>query len=181
MAPIVPPAGLDRGLISLLEPKSMAAEQFRKLRSHLWRTEHEVRTLMVTSPLPKDGKTLVATNLAVALAQGLHDHVLLVDCDFRRPNLHTVFGVHPQGGLADYLAGKGELSRYLLKTPVPKLTLLPLGTLPSNPSELLASRGMRELVREIRDRYPDRYVLFDSTPVLPTTESNILATQVETG
>lgn len=177
--PMVPSSGLNRRLVSFLEPKSLAAEQFRKLRSHLWRLEGETRTLMVTSPLPKEGKTLVVANLAIALAQGIRDHVLLVDCDFRRPNLHTQFGLHPRGGLANYLAGEGELARYLLKTAVPKLTLLPLGTIPPNPSELLASREMRELVQEIRERYPDRYVLFDTTPILPTTESNILAAQVD--
>ncbi|MBI2877344.1 MAG: polysaccharide biosynthesis tyrosine autokinase [Candidatus Tectomicrobia bacterium] len=176
---LLAPRTLVQRLDVLHEPGSLVAEQFRKIRAQLWNLHGQARTLLITSALPQEGKTFVVANLAIALAMGIHEHVLLVDTDFRRSSLHTWFGLQPQGGLANYLAGEGELSRYLLKTAVPKLTLLPAGIVPPNPSELLASQRMRELVREIRDRYPDRYVLFDASPVLPTTEPNILAPQVD--
>jgi len=134
---------------------------------------------MVSSPQPSDGKTMVAANLAVSIARGLDEHVLLVDCDLRSPKLHQSFGLDLHQGLREYLENGNSLSQYLIKTPVEKLTLLPAGSIPVNPSELLSSERMKTLVREIKARYRDRYIIFDTPPAQFTPEGSILASMVD--
>ena len=165
--------GVDPRLVCLREPNSPAAECFKVLRSKLLVRESGqlARTIMVTGVQPKDGKSLVAANLAVSIAQGINQYVLLVDCDLRRPFLHTSFGLQPEHGLRDYLEGGESVSPYLFKTPVEKLTLLPAGRALVSPSELLGSEKMRLLVCELRDRYQDRFIILDTPPAHFTAEA----------
>ena len=172
---------LDPLLVSVLEPNTPVAECFKILRAKLLFTQNcqPCKTIMVSSPQPFDGKTMVAANLAVSIARGLDEHVLLVDCDLRSPKLHQSFGLELHQGLREYLEDGNSLSQYLVKTPVEKLTLLPAGETPVNPSELLSSEKMRALIRELKDRYQDRYVIIDTPPAQFTPEGSVLASQVD--
>ena len=173
---------LEELLVSLLDPKSIAAEQYRRLRTKILQfhlPDSALRTILVTSSASEEGKTLTAANLAVTIAHGIDQHVLLVDCDLRHPSIHKFFGLVPQFGLSDYLAGDIDLSQILLETRIPKLKLLPAGSHSDRPSELIASRKMRDLVQELKSRYEDRYIILDSSPISVTDEPDILAEQVD--
>jgi exopolysaccharide/PEP-CTERM locus tyrosine autokinase len=172
---------IDPRLVSLLEPNTPEAECFKILRVKLLFGGNGrcCRTIMVSSPQPFDGKTLVAANLAVSIAQGFDEHVLLVDCDFRRPLLHQTFGMKAHRGLREYLENGTSLSPFMLSTPVEKLTLLPAGYPPNNPSELLSSEKMRRLIDELKARYQDRYIIFDTPPAQFTPEGSLLASMVD--
>ncbi|MGQ9647308.1 MAG: polysaccharide biosynthesis tyrosine autokinase [Thermodesulfobacteriota bacterium] len=173
--------GPERQLVSFHQPKSLGAEQFRKLRTYLLQMniQSPPRTIMVTSATSGEGKTFVSANLAAGLARDLHAHALLVDCDLRVPSLASLFGFSEAWGLSDYLKEGRNISDLLLKTDIEKLSLLPGGTIPENPTELIGSKKMEDLVLELRSRYSDRYVIFDSTPLLATSESEVLSTLVD--
>ncbi len=173
---------LSQQLVVLGRPGSEAAEQFRLLRSEITRPREGVapRTVMITSSIQGEGKTFIACNLAVTVAQGLDEYVLLVDADLRNPNVHRAFGLGPcQEGLATYLEQEKPLSGLLRKTVIPKLTVLPAGQDVENPAELLSSRIMRDFIAEVRDRYPDRLIILDSSPVEPAPETLVLANEVD--
>jgi len=173
--------GLDPRLISLLKPNSPAGECFKILRAKLLvdAPNKSVKAIMVSSPEPLDGKTLVAANLGVAIAAGMNEHVMLVDCDLRRPTLHQCLGVNPSQGVREYLEEGTSLGPYLVDTPAKKLKLLPGGKPPPNPSELLSSEKMRHLVKELKDRYEDRYIIFDAPPAEFTAETAFLASMMD--
>jgi exopolysaccharide/PEP-CTERM locus tyrosine autokinase len=134
---------------------------------------------MVTSAMNSEGKSFVATNLAVGIANDLHAHALLVDCDLRRPMIAQWFGIQNGKGLSDYLKGDGNLSELLKRTEKEKLTVLSAGSTQENPTELFGSNKMGSLVKELKSRYHDRFIIFDSTPVLATTEPQVLAKLVD--
>jgi len=173
--------GLDPRLISLSEPNSAAGECFKILRAKLLVSapNKSLKAIMVSSPEPLDGKTLVAANLGVAIASGMNEHVLLVDCDLRRPSLHQRFGIKVPHGLREYLEGGTSLAPCLVDTPAKKLRLLPGGKAPPNPSELLSSEKMRRLVKELKGRYEDRYIIFDAPPAQFTAETAFLASMMD--
>ncbi len=168
-------------LVVYTKPRSHEAEQFRLLRSGILfpKEGKPPRSIMVTSALPGEGKSFVSANLAVSIAQHLDNHVLVVDGDVRQPTLHTYFGTTPAKGLSDVLQGHASVSDILVRTPIERLTLLPAGSVPKNPSELLSSRKMGVLLREITDRYSDRMIIIDSPPPHLTSETSALARQVE--
>ena len=174
-------AGIDPRLASLLEPSSPGAECFKLLRARLTVTspDKSLKAIMVSSPQPLDGKTFVAANLAVAIAHGINEHVMLVDCDLRRPSMDRLLGLNARQGIREYLEKGSSVAPYLMKTPLKKLTLLPAGKPPSNPSELLSSEKMRLLVQELKNRYEDRYIIFDATPAQFTAETTFLASVVD--
>jgi len=134
---------------------------------------------MVTSPVPGEGKSFVAANLAISVALNINRHVLLMDCDLRRPTIHTRFGFENVPGLSDYLSSQMLLSDLLLRTPVDKLSILPGGEPPDNPSELLSSERMSELLKEATERYQDRLIILDSPPPALTAETSVLARWVD--
>jgi len=171
----------DQQLVSLYEPGSLAAEQFRKLRTYLLRLRisDTPKTIMVTSARNSEGKTFVATNLAIGIAHDLQSHAVLVDCDLRNPSISRWFGLQNDKGLSDYLTGNGEISGLLKKTKVEKLSIIGGGSVQDNPTELIGSEKMEALVLELKSRYPDRYVIFDSTPLLATTEPQVLEKVVD--
>lgn len=145
-----------------------------------WTTQgHNRNLIMVTSALPDEGKTFVAVNLAMSLAMEVDCRVLLVDADVLAPSVPEVLGIEPARGLMDVLTGTGiPLRETLLGTNVERLSLLLAGTRHSNASEFLASESMTRLLSELSSRYPDRIVVFDSPPLLATTESRVLATHM---
>ncbi len=169
-------------LVVIHKPGSVLAEEFRFLRSRIIRPlEGEPpKTILITSCLQGEGKSFVSANLAVTIAKGLDEYVLLVDADLRRPTIHRIFGLeYAKKGLSTHLLTGEPLERLLCKTSIEKLTILPAGEDSAIPSELLSSRKMKALVRELRDRYPDRYVIFDTSPIELTPETFVLAREVD--
>ena len=172
---------LDPRLVTLLEPQSITAELFKLLRAKIF-CESQVcqgRTIMIASGQPLDGKSLVAANLALSIAQGIGQFVLLIDCDLRQPCGHLLFGLNPHQGLSEYLQNGTSVGPYLLKTPVPRLSLLPAGKPPSNPTDLLSSEKMHQLIEELRNRYHDRFIILDTPPACLAAETNFLSTLVD--
>lgn len=178
-----PQAGAwDERLSTVLGLSPEAAESFRVLRSRILFPDDDAkicRTIMVISTAPKEGKSFVAANLGIALAKGVDQRSLLVDCDLRRPTLARLFGLPGDRGLADYLRRGTDLAELIQKTSVEKLTVLASGTPPANPAELLGSAKMHELVRELSERYDDRFIIFDSPPILAASEALVLSQKVD--
>jgi len=173
---------LDEHLVSLTEPFSLASEQVKKLRTKIILSAPERlpnKTILVTSAVPREGKTTIALNLALSLAQGLDEYVLLVDCDFRKPEISKYLGMEFNRGLSNYLTSDMDLSSVLVKTDLSRLTILPMGIAPAKPSELLASDRMKHLIEDLQSRYQDRYIIFDTTSLMSTTEADMLASQVD--
>ncbi len=159
-----------------------ATEPFRVLRSRILYPDDDsrtFRTILVVSTVPKEGKSFVSANLAIALAQGVDQRCLLVDCDLRRPTLARLFGLSGDRGLADYLLKGSDLADLIQKTSVDKLTLLASGRPPINPAELLGSTKMHGLVRELAERYDDRLIILDSPPILAASETVVLSQKVD--
>ena len=173
---------LDSTLITYHDPNSVEAEIFKILRTNILFPKKGVppRSIMVTSAIPGDGKSFVAANLSISIAQGIEEHVLLMDCDMRRPSIHRRFGIGDRvPGLSNYLVTKQKLSSLLKKTIVDKLTILPGGPQPPNPSELLSSQTMKDLLKETKERYKDRYIVVDSPPPQLTAETTALANYID--
>ncbi len=174
--------GLSDDLVTLKRPGSVAAEQFRLWRSRILKPQNgkPQKTVLITSALQGEGKTFAACNLAATIAQGLDEHCLLVDADLRNPMAHQVFGLErPEKGLSSYLSNGTPLAEMLIKTVIPKLTILPAGMETDNPAELLCSQRMHSLIEELRDRYPDRLVVFDSAPINFAPETVVISKCVD--
>jgi non-specific protein-tyrosine kinase len=168
--------GDDRDLIVARSSASPETEAYRVLRTNLQfaSVKHPVRTLLVASSTPGEGKSLTAANLAAALAQA-GKKVILVDTDLHRPRLHKLFQLRDSTGLTTLLLEETpELEPVLQPTVVPGLEVLPSGPLPPNAAELLGSERMRELLRQLRSRAD--YVVLDSPPVVALSDAAILAT-----
>lgn len=173
---------LDKNLVAHHNPQSFEAEQFRMLRTNIMfpaEGKPSPRTILVTSALPGEGKSFVSSNLALTIAQNIDKHVLLIDCDMRRPTAHKLFGYENVPGLSNYLTGEQALQDLLIKTGNNHLSILPGGPVPPNPAELLSSNRMLALMREVRARYDDRYIIIDSPPPHLTAESKALAQFVD--
>lgn len=174
----------------LLSPeggRSRLAEEFRMIKRPLLVNAFDRQSagraypnlLMVTSALKGEGKTFTSLNLAISITMELDSTVLLVDADVARPGLSTLLGIADRRGLLDRLLDEqADLGQFLIKTDIPKLTVLPAGQRHKRSTELLASGAMRRLLVEVATRYPDRIVLFDSPPLLETTEASVLAAQM---
>jgi len=165
--------------------QSLLADQLRIIKRPLLRNVHpegggaslrRPNLVLVTSALPGEGKTFFAVNLAMSIAMEVDHSVLLVDADVVRPAVLQRCGVKPAQGLMDVLCNPSlDLADVLLKTNVPKLSILPAGTAMKQSSEMLASAAMDRLLDELAQKYADRIVIFDAPPLLPTTESRVLA------
>ena len=175
------------GMVTPDLPRSAVAEEFRVIKRPLLRNAtatgpaqiDDGNLIMVTSALPGEGKTFSAINLAISMAMELDYTVLLVDADVSRPSVFKELGLPPERGLMDVLAGDvTDLSDVLLRTNIEKLTLLPAGMPHARATELLASEAMTQLLEQMSNRYPDRIIIFDSPPLLVTTESRVLATHM---
>jgi exopolysaccharide/PEP-CTERM locus tyrosine autokinase len=164
-----------------INPHSPFFESFRRLRTPILypASGNPPKTILVTSVVPHEGKGFVCANLAIALAQGMEHHALMLDCDFRRPTLAQLFGLSNDTGLVDHLQDNVDLSLLIRKTGLPKLSLIPSGKPPRNPSELLDSNRMVSLIDELAGRYTDRIILFDSPPNIVASETNILAKHLD--
>jgi len=169
----------------VLDGPGPVAEAFRVLRSKILFPKDgksRPKTIMVASSAPEEGKSFVSVNLAVAIAKGLDQHALLVDCDLRRPSLAGLLGMgggDNRRGLTEYLQGEEELEELITKTSVSKLSLISSGASPQNPAELVTSVRMSRLVNELSGRYSDRFIIFDSPPFQIASESLVLAKNVD--
>jgi exopolysaccharide/PEP-CTERM locus tyrosine autokinase len=172
---------IDENMVVLKKPQSFEAEQFKILRTNLLfpTSGKSPRTIMVTSSMPDEGKSMISSNLAVSIAQSIQEHVLLIDCDIRRPCIHTQFGFGEVPGLSEHLAGGVPLSSLLLRTVVDKLSILPGGKPPFNPSELMSSQRMSKLLQEVKYRYSDRFIIIDTPPPKLSAEASALSRQVD--
>lgn len=177
----------EMGFVTPNAPRAAIADQYRVIKRPLIANatgkgasvvQHGNR-IMVTSAMPGEGKSFTAINLAMSIAMELDYTVLLVDADVSRPSIMKTLGLPPGPGLLDLLTNKQmEMSDTLLRTNVDKLSLLPSGTPHPRATELLASDAMTDLIEEMGHRYPDRIIIFDSPPLLLTTESRVLATHM---
>jgi len=162
---------------------TVAAEQYRKLYIEVVqaRRTRELQTLLVTSALAGEGKSISALNLAiVSAATGGQDGVLLIDTDFRKPSIHKYLDIYPTWGLADYLLGEVEYSQIFFKTQIPGLTIISAGRRVSNPTGLLASTRMEQFARDVRSQKQYSYIILDSSPVLLTSDSKSLLRHIDT-
>jgi protein-tyrosine kinase len=175
------------GFITPAQPDSQLLHEFRVIKRPL--IQHALakggahpsnaNLIMVTSSLPGEGKTFVALNLAISIAMEVDCTVLLVDADVAAPSIPSVLGIPPAKGLMDLLTDPElALGDVLLKTNIDRLSVLQAGRPQRGASELLASGAMTRLLNDISSRYPDRIVVFDSPPLLATTESRILASHM---
>jgi protein-tyrosine kinase len=168
-------------IISYLNTDSPIAEEYRKLKTVLLRmTRDEFRnTLMVTSSVSGEGKSVTSANLAVMLAREYGQTVLLVDSDLRRPSLHEYLGLELRVGLADCLEDRIDAGKAIVKTGVPKLSFMSAGKKVENPGELLSSQRMKEFLQELKHRYQDRYIIIDTPPILLFSETQALSMLVD--
>ena len=172
---------IDPNLVSVVNPYSMESEIFKVLRGKILfpASGKPPRSIMVTSAVPGEGKSFVAANLAVEMAQNIEDRVLLMDCDLRRPTIHRLFGLGRVKGLSEHLANGNNIADLMIKTGLGKLSILPSGTPPDNPSEVLSSAKMVKLLDELKTRYQDRYLIIESPPPMLAPETSAIAKQVD--
>lgn len=164
-------------LITLADPRSPLAEAYRTLRTNLMFSslDRPITTLLVTSPVFEEGKSLTLANLAVTMAQGGRS-TILVDCDLRRPHQHDLFGLSAEPGLTTMILENRD-EPPLAPTGVENLWLLPAGPLPPNPADLLSSRRMESVISHLKSRAD--IVLFDAPPVIAVTDAALLASKLD--
>lgn len=167
------------GLISMLNPKSIVAEQFRMIRTNLEFSivDKDLKSLLVTSLAPSAGKSTISANLAATFAsQG--KKVLLVDTDMRKPTIHKIFKLRNNDGLSTLITSKeATISEIIIKSEFENVYILPSGATPPNPAELISSKRMEQLIEEM-ERVFD-LVIFDTPPVLAVADSQIMAGKVD--
>lgn len=172
------------GMVTPDLPRSAIAEEYRVIKRPLIRNAQgrgagaidNANLIMITSSLPGEGKSFTAINLAMSIAMEMDHTVLLVDADFPRPSVLTRLGLPPQKGLMDVLAGDvSDLSEVMLRTNIDKLSILPAGMPHQRATEMIASDAMNRMLDQMANRYSERIIIFDSPPLLPTTEARVLA------
>ncbi|MGD0570325.1 MAG: polysaccharide biosynthesis tyrosine autokinase [Candidatus Sulfotelmatobacter sp.] len=166
-------------LVTQVRPQSQMAESYRALRTSLLLSNLGAppKVIMITSALPQEGKTTTSINCAVVLAQkGIR--VLLIDADLRRPSIHKTLGMGPRSGLSNVLTGSATLQQTITRSPIlPNLSVLPAGTPPPNPAELLASPNMRDVLEELRGQYD--HIVVDTPPTLSVTDAVVLSPRAD--
>jgi polysaccharide biosynthesis transport protein len=165
--------------ILLEHPGSSASEAFRALRTRMQYSRVDagsLKTILVTSAAPQDGKTVVSVNLAGSFAQS-NKKTLLLDCDLRKPRIHNVMKTKKTPGLVDYLFNKAQISEVLRSSGIEGLSYIPCGTIPPNPSEILESNAMRSFLAQMREEYD--IIIIDSAPIIAVTDSEILSRIVD--
>lgn len=177
---------MKKELITAREPKSPISEMFRTLRTNIqfMNEKKKLRSVLITSTSPAEGKSWISSNLAVAFAQA-GKKVVLVDCDMRKGRLFNIFGVAPSPGLSNFLSGinaDGEESEeniraYIKETEVENLSVIPAGTIPPNPSELLVSEKMTKVMKKLEKLFD--IVIYDGTPTSLVTDALIISRNVD--
>jgi capsular exopolysaccharide synthesis family protein len=165
-------------LVTLKDPSSVAAEAFRTLRTNIQFSglQKPIKTLLVTSPAPDEGKSVTIANLAVTMAQSGHS-TILVDADLRRPSQHTLWGLPNEKGLTTVMLESKLRDLPLQATKVDNLSVLTSGPLPPNPADLISTRRMDEILKALTDKA--EIVLFDAPPVLAVTDTALLGSKLD--
>ncbi|WP_110517271.1 CpsD/CapB family tyrosine-protein kinase [Herpetosiphon llansteffanensis] len=163
-------------LITLRDPRAAAAEAYRTLRTNIQFSsiERKLHTILVTSSVPDEDKSIALANLAVTFAQA-EQRVIVLDCDLRRPSLHSLFGVSNDRGLSQAMSQNSDLP--LLKTEIDGLQILPAGATPPSPADLLSSKRFDSVLRDLKQQAD--IVLIDAPPVLAASDAALLATKVD--
>ncbi|MDT8716514.1 CpsD/CapB family tyrosine-protein kinase [Clostridium sp. 19966] len=164
-----------KNIISFKNPKSRAAEAFRTLRTNIQFSslDDQIKSIVVTSAGPGEGKSTIMTNLAVTIAQS-GKRVVVVDCDLRKPTIHKKMGLPNSDGITNLLAQSKNLDEVILSTMVPNLFVITSGPIPPNPAELLGTKKMRQVLSELQEAFD--IVLIDAPPVIAVTDAQILST-----
>jgi tyrosine-protein kinase Etk/Wzc len=165
-------------LITHFAPKSPISEAYRTFRTNIQYTklDRELKALLVTSPGPGEGKSTSVANLAITMAQ-MGSKALLIDSDLRRPVLHSIFNIDRRIGLSNVLVGRATIEEAAQTTEIDNLFVMPCGTLPPNPSELLGSSAMKSTLDELKRKFD--IVLFDSPPIIAVTDAAVLSSQLD--
>ncbi len=166
-------------LVTQSRPQSQMAESYRALRTSLLLSSLGAppKTILVTSALPQEGKSTTSINTAIVLAQK-GTRVLLIDADLRRPSIHKTLGMGPRTGLSNVLTGSATLQQAVVRSSIlPSLFILPAGTPPPNPAELLASSNMKDVLAELREEYD--HIVVDTPPTLSVTDAVVMATRAD--
>ncbi len=161
------------------QPDSIPSEAFRALRTRIQFStinKQSLKTILITSSAPQEGKTTISVNLAGSFAQS-KKKALVLDCDLRKPAIHKIFNSPRTPGMIDHLTGNAELNEIINKSNLENLDFIPAGTIPPNPAEMLDSKEMRELLKKLRDMY--ELVIIDSPPIIAVADSEILSTMVD--
>jgi capsular exopolysaccharide synthesis family protein len=169
----------QRRLITHEDPKSPISEAFRAIRTNVnySQADRKIKSLLVSSPQPGEGKSTTVANIAIAFAQ-LRKRTVLIDADLRKPVQHNVFGLPRGPGLTDYLVGETEnISEIINETQIDGLHLITAGNLPPNPSELLGSERMNALVDKLEQDWD--MVLFDSPPLIAVTDASMISSEID--
>ncbi|MBT1070862.1 XrtA-associated tyrosine autokinase [Pelotalea chapellei] len=169
-------------LVSAGDLNTPAAEEYRKLKSaivRLTKSDSFSNMLMVTSSIGSEGKSITALNLALSMAQEFDHTVLLVDADLRKPSIHTYLGIENKVGLTECLLDGVDVKDAIIRTGIGKLSLLTAGREVRNPAEVFSSQRVKEFFLELKNRYPDRYIIIDTPPVLPFAETRSLSSVVD--
>jgi len=166
--------GFHEDLVTAHSPKSTASESFRGIRTAILFSSPDTapQTILVTSAGPSEGKTVCATNLAITMAQA-GSRVLLLDCDMRRPRIHKMFKSRRNKGVSSVIVGKDELDDAITPTGINNLDIINVGPIPPNPSELLGSGNMGQLMASLRKKY--KRIVIDSPPITAVTDAVVLA------
>jgi len=164
-----------KNLIALKNPKSRSAEAFRTLRTNIQFSslDTELKSIVVTSSGPGEGKSTVMANLAITMAES-GKRIILVDCDFRKPSIHKKMGVTNAIGLTNILVQNVKKEDCMVESTVKNLFILTSGPIPPNPAELLGTKKMRDFIEELKSEFD--MVLIDAPPVLAVTDAQILST-----
>ncbi len=172
-------SGVDPRIVSYAEPQCTIAEQYRMLRTNLFALNSgpPVRSIVITSAIKGEGKTVTALNLATVIATDPEKRIVAIDCDLRRPNMHNLLSIQSQPGLSDFLRGEAELENTLHKTKIPNLIVIPAGKPPLNPSELIGSSKMRETIKRLREKFD--FLIFDTPPVMAVTDAGVLGAMAD--
>ena len=165
-------------LVSHLSPKSTASEAYRGIRTSILfsSAEQAPQVLIVSSSGPREGKTITSANIAITMAQA-GNRVVILDCDMRRPRVHKIFSLSRDRGMSNLLVGNDVLDNVVIRTDIPNLDVIPSGPIPPNPSEVLSSQRMVDLIGVLRGRY-DR-VIIDTPPITAVTDAVILSKIVD--
>ncbi|HDZ00184.1 MAG TPA: polysaccharide biosynthesis tyrosine autokinase [Nitrospirae bacterium] len=178
----VEPGKIDNDyIVTVTQPDSPITEEYRRLKAILIRETKAdfLNTIMITSSVNGEGKTLTAVNLAVTLAQEIDHTILLIDADLRKPMIHEYLGIKYEYGLSDYLTQDIDISEVLIKTGIGNMVFLPAGRIVKNPVELLSSEKMKALIKELKQRYMDRYIIIDTPPILSCAEGIAIGSYID--
>lgn len=172
-------SGIDPRIVTYFDSQAVISEQYRSLRTNirLNSSPRPLKTIVISSAVHGEGKTITAVNLAITMARDLDRTVLLVDCDLRGGIIHRLLAINPTYGLSDILVGNAPLELAFYQSRINNLSILPRGNIPPNPSELLGSKKMRQILEELKLKFD--YIILDAPPIIPLTDACVLSSLVD--